>query len=98
MSRLHAGRSDLQLYVDGRLKDKSITYTTARQWADASVFWTGPSFFVFVLGLPHVTLIELRLSLISYQDYHMLLLTLAGYATAGTHVLQLRSPTANAWG
>ena len=33
---------------------------------------------LFVLGLPHVTLIELRLALISYQDYHMLLLTLAG--------------------
>ena len=42
----------------------------------------GPSFsfFVpgFVPGLPHVTLIELRLALISYQDYHMLLLTFAG--------------------
>ena len=39
----------------------------------------GPSFSFFVLGLPHVTLIELRrLALISYQDYHMLLLTLAG--------------------
>ena len=30
-----------------------------------------------VLGLPQVTLIELRLALISYQDYHKLLLTLA---------------------
>ena len=36
---------------------------------------TGPH---FVPGLPHVTLIELRLALISYQDYHILLLTLAG--------------------
>ena len=32
---------------------------------------TCPSFSVFLLGLPHVTLIELRLVLISYQDYHM---------------------------
>ena len=39
---------------------------------------SGPYFSFFVLGLPHVTLIELRLALISYQDYHMLLLTLAG--------------------
>ena len=30
-----------------------------------------------VPGLPHVMLIELRQALISYQDYHMLLLTLA---------------------
>ena len=36
----------------------------------------GPS---FVPGLPHVvTLIELRQALLSYQDYHLLLLTLAG--------------------
>ena len=35
----------------------------------------GPSFSFFVLGLPHVTRTELRLALISYQDYHMLLLT-----------------------
>ena len=35
--------------------------------------------FLCVLGLPHVTLIELRLTLVSYQDYHMLLLTLAGH-------------------
>ena len=41
----------------------------------------GPSFSFFVLGLPHVILIELRLALISYQDYHMLLLTLAGRPT-----------------
>ena len=31
-----------------------------------------------VPGLPHVTLIELRKALVSYQDHHMLLLTLAG--------------------
>ena len=31
-----------------------------------------------VPGLPHTMLIELRQALISYQDYHMLLLTLAG--------------------
>ena len=41
---------------------------------------SGPSFSFFVPGLPHVTLIELRLALISYQDYHMSLLTLAGHA------------------
>ena len=38
---------------------------------------TGPH---FVPGLPHVTLIELRLALISYQGYRILLLTLAGPA------------------
>ena len=38
----------------------------------------GPSFSFLVLGLPHVSLIELRLALISYQDYHMLLLALTG--------------------
>ena len=32
----------------------------------------GASFSCFVLGLQHVTLIELRLTLLSYQDYHML--------------------------
>ena len=32
----------------------------------------------FVPGLTHVRLIELRQALISYQDYHLLLLTLAG--------------------
>ena len=43
----------------------------------------GPSFSIFVLELPHVTLIELRLALISYQDYHMLLLALAGHKGRG---------------
>ena len=43
----------------------------------------GPSLSFFVLRLPHVTLIELRLALISYQDYHMLLIILAGRANAG---------------
>ena len=39
----------------------------------------GPCFSFCALGLPHVvTLIELRLDLISYQDHYMLLLTLAG--------------------
>ena len=32
----------------------------------------------FVPGLPHVILLELSQALISYQDYHMLLLSLAG--------------------
>ena len=31
----------------------------------------------FVPGIPHI-LIELRQALVSYQDYHLLLLTLAG--------------------
>ena len=35
----------------------------------------------FVPGLPHAILIELRLALISYQDYDMLLLTFAGPGT-----------------
>ena len=39
---------------------------------------------LLVLGLPHVTLLELRLALISYQDDHMLLLTLAGLSRAIT--------------
>ena len=39
-----------------------------------------PSPLLVVPGLPHVTLIELRLALVSYQDYHILLLTLAGAA------------------
>ena len=51
----------------------------------ATYFAARPSPF-FVLGLPHVTLIELRLALISYQDYHMLLLTLAGHADLATVV------------
>ena len=34
----------------------------------------GPSCSFFVLGLQHVALIELRLALVSHQDYHMLLL------------------------
>ena len=43
------------------------------------------SFSFFVLGLPHVTtLIELRIALVSYQDYHMLLLTLAGLRATGS--------------
>ena len=49
----------------------------------------GPSFPFFVLGLPHVTLIELRVALISYQDYHMLLLTLAGLRAAKTKAVRL---------
>ena len=36
----------------------------------------------FVPGSPHVMLIELRQALNSYQDHHMLLLTLAGGARA----------------
>ena len=33
----------------------------------------------FVPGLPHVILLELSQAFISYQDYHMLLLTLAAH-------------------
>jgi hypothetical protein len=36
-----AGRRDLFLYVDGGLKDRTLTYTRNRQWEDASVFWVG---------------------------------------------------------
>ena len=59
---------------------------------DGAVFTKdgGPSFSFFVLGLPHVTLIELRLALISYQDYHMLLLTLAGLQRGPRAVLRRR--------
>ena len=43
----------------------------------------GPSFSFLVPGMPHVNRgPSLRLLLISYQDYHMLLLTLAGQALA----------------
>ena len=46
----------------------------------------GPSFSFLVLGLPHVTLIiELRLALISYQDHHIRLLTLAGLVAMNLH-------------
>ena len=34
----------------------------------------------FVPGLPHVVMIELGQALAPYQDYHMLLLALAGYS------------------
>ena len=48
-------------------------------------------------------LIELRLALISYQDYYMLLRTLAavfwtGKVSAGTHSAWLQSPTPDTWG
>ena len=55
---------------------------------------TGPH---FVPGLPHVTtLIELRLALISYQDYHMMLIeveTAPHFVPGLPHVLS-RSPQA----
>ena len=35
------GRADLQLKVDGRLVDMTLTYTSSKQWEDAAVFWTG---------------------------------------------------------
>ena len=41
---------------------------------NAPLKYVGANIAIFALGLPHVTLIELRLALISYQDYHMLLL------------------------
>ena len=43
---------------------------------------TGPH---VVPGLPHVTLLELRLALISYQDYHMLLPAPLGWLLAHLH-------------
>jgi len=36
------GRRDLLLYVDNRFKDRTLTFTSQRQWEDASVFWSGP--------------------------------------------------------
>ena len=57
--------------------------------ARLGVWWEqsqGPSAFSFcVPGLTHVTLIELRPALILYQDYPMLLLTMARHC----HMLQL---------
>ena len=47
---------------------------------DGQLTRDGTYFSFFVPGLPHVTLVELRLPprIILYQDYHMLLLTVAG--------------------
>ena len=57
----------------------------------------GPPFsFLCVLGLPHVTLIELRVALISYKDYpHVTLveLRLALISYQDYHILE-----ANVWG
>merc|ERR1712166_134697 len=39
--RLHKGRADLQLMLDGKVRDTTLTYTSSRQWEDASVFWSG---------------------------------------------------------
>jgi hypothetical protein len=35
------GRRDLHLVVDGKLKDRTLTYSSSRQWEDATVFWSG---------------------------------------------------------
>ena len=43
----------------------------------------GPSLPFFVPELPHVTLVELRLALISYQDYHILEANVWGQWCAG---------------
>jgi hypothetical protein len=39
--RRASGRVDLQLYVDGTLLDRTLTYTSSTQWEDAHVVWTG---------------------------------------------------------
>jgi hypothetical protein len=36
------GRRDLHLILDGKLKDRTLTFTSSRQWEDASVFYSGP--------------------------------------------------------
>ena len=88
-----------------------LSYVTmALIFAAPLVALLGTSFSFFVLGLPHVVnLIELRLAFISYQDYHMLLLTLAGHKRSlivglllctTTNVSMLLAPhaTAGPWG
>ena len=35
-----AGRQDLHLFVDSRLADRSLTFTSSAQWDDATVFWS----------------------------------------------------------
>eukprot|EP01051_Picozoa_sp_SAG22_P017248 SAG22_NODE_2615_length_2375_cov_10.619947_3_plen_285_part_01 len=41
LSRHAVGRTDLQLFVDGRRMDQALTYTSELQWEDAGVFWLG---------------------------------------------------------
>ena len=41
MIRNFAGRADLHLYVDNVRKDTSLTFSSSRQWEDASVVWMG---------------------------------------------------------
>ena len=47
---------------------------------EGAYVYYGPSYRNFVPGLPHVLCFSSGKALISYQDYHMLLLTLAGRA------------------
>jgi uncharacterized protein YdeI (BOF family) len=42
MVRKTVGRADLHLYIDNVRKDTSLTYSSSRQWEDASVVWMGP--------------------------------------------------------
>ena len=39
--RLASGRRDLNLYVDGRVSDRTLTFTSGVQWADAHLSWSG---------------------------------------------------------
>jgi len=41
MIRSAPGRRDLYLYVDGKLKDRTLTFTSSKQWEDAAVYWSG---------------------------------------------------------
>ena len=40
-SRNTKGRADLYLFVDDKGSDNALTYTSSKQWEDATVFWTG---------------------------------------------------------
>ena len=39
--RKYSGRADLQLRVDGAVKDTTLTYSPSEQWVEAHVNWSG---------------------------------------------------------
>jgi hypothetical protein len=39
--RYHSGRADLQLYVDGVMKNQVLTWTPSWQWESAPIMWAG---------------------------------------------------------
>jgi len=41
MIRRQSGRADLHLYVDGKIKDWSLSYTSSTQWEDVQLHWIG---------------------------------------------------------